>query len=80
LAPYRGAQGHIETIHFTDGNFSIGSASATSASVASATDSPTAQVDKLNAASKLSASKKDELAKAAKKILSKAQEASPDES
>ena len=71
LAPWSGVPGHIEYILFTDGNFSIGSASATAA--ASTTNaSSTAEVDKLNAASTLSASKKDELAKAAKKIISKA--------
>ena len=66
------AQKCIETIQFTDGNLNICSASASSASTSSSA-SPTAQVDALNAASTLSASKKDELAKAAKKILSKAQ-------
>jgi Ca2+-binding RTX toxin-like protein len=52
LAPYSGRAGHIETIQFTDGPFSIG----------------TSHVDALNVVSTLSASKKDELAKAAKKI------------
>jgi Ca2+-binding RTX toxin-like protein len=65
LAPYLGRAGHIETIQFTDGPFSIGKASATSSA------SSTAQVDALNAAFTLSASKEDELAKAAKKLLSK---------
>lgn len=67
LAPYSGRAGHLETIQFTDGPFSIGSASATTSA------SPTAQVDALNAAPPLSASKKDELSKAAKKLLSKTQ-------
>jgi Ca2+-binding RTX toxin-like protein len=70
LVPYLGRAGHIETIQFTDGNFSIGSASATVSSTASSSD--TSQVDALNAASTLSAAKKEELTKAAKKILSKA--------
>ena len=75
LVPYLGRAGHIETIQFTDGNFSIGRASATTSasSAASSSDSGTSQVGALNAASTLSASKRDELAKAAKKILSKAQ-------
>ncbi|HEX6709761.1 MAG TPA: hypothetical protein VF068_05460 [Rubrobacter sp.] len=67
LAPSNGRAGHIETIQFTDGNFSIGSASATASSAASTSD--TSQVDALNAASTLGASKKDELGKAARKIL-----------
>jgi hypothetical protein len=67
LAPYYGRAGHIETIQFTDGNFSIGSSSATTSSAASTSD--TSQVDALNAASTLGASKKDELGKAARKIL-----------
>jgi Ca2+-binding RTX toxin-like protein len=68
LAPYNGRAGHIETIQFTDGDFSIGSASATASA---ATSSDTSQVDALNAASTFSASKNDELAEAAKKLLSK---------
>jgi hypothetical protein len=71
LKPWQGVPGHIETIQFTDGNFSIGSASATAAASTTSASS-TAEVDKLNAASTLSASKKDELANAAKKIISKA--------
>ncbi|HET7271221.1 MAG TPA: hypothetical protein VFI90_09040 [Rubrobacter sp.] len=74
LKPYLGRAGHLETIQFTDGNFSIGNASATTSAsrVASSGESSTSQVDALNAASTFSASKKDLLAKAAKKILTKA--------
>lgn len=70
LVPYNGRAGHIETIQFTDGNFSIGSASATTSAASS---SGTSQVEALNTASTLGAAKKEELAKAAKKVLSKAQ-------
>ena len=69
LVPSNGRDGHIETIQFTDGNFSIGSASATTSA---ASPSGTLQVDALNAASTLGATKKEKLAKAARKILSKA--------
>jgi hypothetical protein len=73
LEPYFGRLGRIETIQFTDGTFSIGSASATSSSAASATrTSPASQVEALNAASTIGASEKDKRAKAAKKILSEA--------
>ncbi len=74
LAPYLGRAGHIETIQLTDGNFSIGSASATASvsTAASSSDSGTSQVGALNAASTFGASKRDELAEAAKKILSNA--------
>ena len=72
LVPYLGRAGHIESIQFTDGNFSIGSASAPGASNA-ASSSGTSQIDALNADSTLSATKTEDLAKAAKKILSKAQ-------
>jgi hypothetical protein len=79
LKPWQGVPGHIETIQFTDGNFSIGSASATAAASTTSASS-TAEVDKLNAASTLSASKKDELAKAAKKINLKGPAASANKS
>lgn len=69
LEPYFGRPGRIETIQFTDGVFSIGSASATSASAASST-STTSQVESLNEAATISASEKDKRAKAAKKLLS----------
>ena len=73
LVPYLGRAGHIETIQFTDGNFSIGGASATTSarSAALSSDSGASQVDALNTASTLGASKKGELARAAKKILSR---------
>jgi hypothetical protein len=75
LEPYDGRAGHIETIQFADGNFSIGSASATTgvSTAASSSDSGTAQVGALKAASTFNASKKDELAETAKKVPSKVQ-------
>ena len=58
LVPYLGRAGHIETIQFTDGIFSIGRASSTSsASIAALSDSGASQVSALNAASSLSVSK-----------------------
>jgi Ca2+-binding RTX toxin-like protein len=72
LKPYSGRAGHIETIQFTDGDFSIGSTSATTDATMVATSSDTSQVGALNLASTLGASKKEELAKAAKKVLSEA--------
>lgn len=73
LVPYLGRAGHIETIQFTDGNFSIGSASAAVSSTG------TSQVDASNAASTLGATKKEELAKAAKKILTQNPPTSPED-
>ena len=82
LEPYGNIPGHIESLQFTDDTLKIGSASATTSASSSATsssDSVASQVDALNEASTLSASKKDELKKAAKKFLSKGT-GSPNES
>jgi hypothetical protein len=72
LVPYLGRAGRIEAIHFTDGDFSIGKASAPTndGDAASSRDSGTSQVAALNPASTLGVARKDELARTAKNIRS----------